>query len=489
MEKIDAINELIKMFFISIYTFYVYTKIINYKNKNLYKILIAISFCILNSTIYLIMIRYFSPVPIILFIYFIYDIVMAVITDNKISYSTLVIIISFTIVYATYMFSTVLAGLIIYYFKINISISNPLINLIIHAIEIILILSMMSMKRIKNGLRFLKNQDKVVNITMYTVTLGGIILAILGLLKGSENETLNTFLIVGIVLIFISLVAWIQNQITSQYRKNMRDRTIEIQKKEIDEQLRVIEDVKEENLRLAKVIHKYNNRLCALELGIKNTIEQNVKTEFAEELYCILKETEDLSKSFSKETTIENKQLPLTNIIGIDNMFKYMQKEANKSNINFSLNINQSINCLVEEIINKEKFETLIGDHLRDAIIAINKSNTSYKGILVVLGMVENCYEFSIYDTGIEFDIDVLMKLGLEPVTTGGTGIGFMTTFETLKECKASLIIEEYDTKTTNYTKSVTIRFDEKNEYRIRSYRADEIIKQNKGNRIIIEKI
>ena len=37
-----------------------------------------------------------------------------------------------------------------------------------------------------------------------------------------------------------------------------------------------------------------------------------------------------------------------------------------------------------------------------------------------------------------------------------------MTTFETLKDSKASLQIEEYNTQTTNYTKSVTIRFDGK---------------------------
>lgn len=52
-----------------------------------------------------------------------------------------------------------------------------------------------------------------------------------------------------------------------------------------------------------------------------------------------------------------------------------------------------------------------------------------------------------IYDSGIEFELETLKKLGLERITThkktGGSGIGFMTTFETLKECKASLIIEE----------------------------------------------
>lgn len=70
-----------------------------------------------------------------------------------------------------------------------------------------------------------------------------------------------------------------------------------------------------------------------------------------------------------------------------------------------------------------------------------------------------------------------------------GSGIGFMTTFETLKECKASLIIEErHEVKDNDYTKAVIIRFDGKNEYKIRSFRANEIRKKGKDNRIIIEK-
>ena len=86
-----------------------------------------------------------------------------------------------------------------------------------------------------------------------------------------------------------------------------------------------------------------------------------------------------------------------------------------------------------------------------------------------------------------------LNSQGKEQVTThkdeGGTGIGFMTTFETLKECKASLIIEEYNPETTNYTKAVIIRFDGKNEYKICSYRAEKIKEHKHEHRIIIKKL
>lgn len=62
-----------------------------------------------------------------------------------------------------------------------------------------------------------------------------------------------------------------------------------------------------------------------------------------------------------------------------------------------------------------------------------------------------------------------------------------MTTFETLKDYKASLIIEErHEVKENDYTKSVIIRFDGNNEYKIRSYRGNQIRNKIKDNRIII---
>ena len=62
-----------------------------------------------------------------------------------------------------------------------------------------------------------------------------------------------------------------------------------------------------------------------------------------------------------------------------------------------------------------------------------------------------------------------------------------MTTFETLSKTKGSLIIEEkYSMNNVDYTKVIKIRFDNKNEYRINSYRAEEIRKQNTDERILI---
>ena len=47
-----------------------------------------------------------------------------------------------------------------------------------------------------------------------------------------------------------------------------------------------------------------------------------------------------------------------------------------------------------------------------------------------------------------------------------------MNTFDTLRKCKASLNIEEYNKPNKdNYTKAIIIKFDNKNEFKIKSYR------------------
>lgn len=171
-----------------------------------------------------------------------------------------------------------------------------------------------------------------------------------------------------------------------------------------------------------------------------------------------------------------------------------MQHECLKSNIEFNVQINGNIYFMINNLIPQGKLETLIGDHIKDAIIAINSSDNTYRNIMVMLGIINNCYEFRVYDSGIEFEIETMLNLGIKPITTheeiGGTGIGFISTFETLKECKASLIIEERQKPSTNnYTKAIIIRFDRKNEYKICSYRANDIKSFNSGNRIIVEPI
>ena len=68
---------------------------------------------------------------------------------------------------------------------------------------------------------------------------------------------------------------------------------------------------------------------------------------------------------------------------------------------------------------------------------------------------------------------------------TGGSGIGIMTTFETMKECGASLIINEKPPNEFDYTKSVSVRFDGENRYVIETYRYDDIFRNDEQYMVV----
>lgn len=128
---------------------------------------------------------------------------------------------------------------------------------------------------------------------------------------------------------------------------------------------------------------------------------------------------------------------------------------------------------------------------MKNSIVAINYSTNKNPKILVQFDATD-FFELRIYDTGIEFEIDTLIKLGKEQITThksdGGSGIGFITTFETLNKTNGSFIIEEYKNDEAKYSKCLIFKFNNKNQYIIRSYRAEEI-KGKSNNELIIQSI
>jgi hypothetical protein len=232
---------------------------------------------------------------------------------------------------------------------------------------------------------------------------------------------------------------------------------------------------------LAKMIHEYNHRFSLLERITEKigfiSAQGDFEAELAAELSAYSSLIKNISKNFSEEVAnrLSSKSgLPGTGVLLIDETFDYLQGEAVKSGIMFILNVNGGIKHMTESIISENNLQTLISDHIKDAMVAVRSGSSENGMIMVNIGIQRECYELSVTDNGIPFEINTLLSLGKQAVTThasaGGSGIGFMTTFRTMKESKASLIITELaDSKT------VSIRFDNKNQYVIRSYRADEI--------------
>ena len=356
-----------------------------------------------------------------------------------------------------------------------------LIYILISILQFLGVFSFFRIRRFRNGFLFLFGK--------YTIAIALIILGFVLVLTSwvkfytiAANYQYATILFsAGIIIVGVGAFIWIRRGIKLFYFKKIKENGIDILERELAEKEHKLQQLIIQNNALRVANHKINHRLSALERSVvllADRMQNNAPINVSDENFSYILETiNGLSYEYQNEIKqLKRKRtLPSTKIKSLDDMFEYFSDECGKSNIEFNLRLSGSIVYMIENLIPQNMLETIIGDHLQNAVIAINSGDSSFRSILVLLGLFNNYYELTIYDSGIPFSSDTLMRLGTEYITShadiGGSGIGFMTTFETIRKSHASLIINEKETCNTDFSKSVTIRFDGENKYTIETYR------------------
>lgn len=365
------------------------------------------------------------------------------------------------------------------------TINNDLIiMLLITIMYICTLVIIFKIKRIRNGIDFFNNSNEYFEILILNISATLILSFILltNLELGIKRE-----LFIYIIIFSIIMCITIQKSLQLYYKHKMLIKTLEQTKEELEKAKSDVKKLEEENLNFSKISHTIAHKQKALQhkLEMLSKSKDNIETE------KIKKQINDVTKELKQSLNVE---LTKTGIEEIDNMLDYMQSECIKNNIEFQLQVSGNIYHMINNYISKDDLETILADHIKDAIIAIKHIETTNRKILVRLGKINGVYAVYFCDTGVEFEINTLMELGKKPATTykdeGGTGMGFMNTFDTLEKTRASLIIEEMSRpKENNFTKIIKVVFDNKKEYKIVSYRYQEIEKQKTRNNLIIEKL
>ena len=482
IEEFNIIIYILKTYFISIFTYYIALKSINKRITYKFYIIpiVMITVSVICGTIKYYSDSFYSIICL--------DILLAIIfskfSKNDIAYSILIMTISLSINYIFLFLATALMFLP----SVIINVQNDYINLtFIIMLYISLTYAFSKIKRFKHGFSFLQNKLSDEYFALIVLNISTIILFFIILLSNYKMKITRKFGL-GLIIFSILMFVTIQKSLKLYYKKKLLVKELNETKEELEKKKQEIEQLEKENLNFSKTSHSIAHKQKALEYKLN---ELMMKNEISSEI-----DIKDRINNISKElfNEITDIELSKTDIPEIDDMLKYMQAECIKNKIDFQIQLSGNIYHMVNNYISKEKLEILIADHIKNAIIAINYSDNINKSILVRLGNVDGVYSFYVYDSGVEFEIDTLLNLGKKPSTThannGGTGMGFMNTFDTLKEYKASIIINEYNKPCKdNYTKLIMIKFDKRNEFKISSYRSKEIKCKANANDLNIEKI
>lgn len=443
-------------------------KIINDKEYfSISKIIGYISFILMEIVVQIVNVKIGFVCSIIVLIFWISCISM-IFTKGNIGYNILITTISLAFNYSTYFIS-----LIIVFFINNkiVIIENDIINLIlIMLIDAIILYNVFKMKKFKYGIISLQNKFDNQYMENFILMLSVGILYMTVIFANKQFLAIKNVMFIFIIFAALMFIT-IQKSLQLYYKQKMLIKELDETKEDLARAENKIKILEKENIEESKKRHTIIHKQKSIEYKLE---EMLTKTEMSTEEAAEVKERlEKLNKEIYTEKEVM--ELDKTGISSIDDMLKYMQSECVKNKIDFTLQIKGNIHYMVHNLVKEEELETLLADHIKDAIIAINHTDNANRSILVRLGNIDDIYSLYIYDSGVEFKPEVLESLGKKPCTTyaseGGTGMGFMNTFDTVRKHKASLIIEEIGKPVKdNYTKVIIIKFDKKNEFKVKSY-------------------
>ncbi len=430
-------------------TTFIALKILN-KSKSTFIIYIGVCFIsIIYNTLSL------SSNSIELFIFYLIIVcgLYCVLLKIKLGTSIATLLISLSITYIVYFIALFLS------FLVNnlLPISNDFLNFLVIAFFYFLVISVLiKHHKFKNGFNFLARNPDEEYLSIRILNVSAIIVFCFVILINSSSH-ITSELIFPFTLLAIILGVIIFKSLKQYYKhtKSLKERALEKQELlKLRDRNSVLEI---ENLEYAKKIHSYEHKRKILEYNLN-------KFRFNSEI--------------SSEISIVNNInfIPKVNIVEIDDLFSYFNSECDLNNIDFTLQVSSDINLIYENYISKECLETLLADHLKNALIAVKHSNNTNKSVLVKLGVFDYVFRLEIYDSGTEFSSEMLKELGNIPQTThsssGGSGFGFMNTFDTLKKYNISFTIREISSPSANnYTKALIFKFNNTFNFSIENYK------------------
>ena len=463
----EFINSFIKYTVIFICMLYAYTKLLRIKLKvwDLFDILL---FMALSVALHFVKVYVKILVPVGLLVF---GVAFLLVRFRKSFYETVTVGtialgISIVLMLPAFLIGF-LAALAVYQIEVE-TVRAIILQLIIGAVQIVGVFGLFKVKRLQSGINP-KNKNATFDILLY---LSVICIFTMMLLYAEEVK----YYLVKVVLLVIGLcglllIVWWRRHITYTYREAVEQQNV----KRLED---TVEEYKlssaENDLQLAvyaKLFHYLNKAVpdCAL-LAESAAAQTGCADACAarDALHRILREM----NLANEKCSLQN--IPQTGVRVIDVSIIQLFAAAERSKLRVSANVSADVEGWFTEFkLDKEDIHILLSYLCDNAIISalgaqdakvrVELSETANKKPLI-----------RIYDSGEQFDEEVLKRLGLEQVTTragsGGSGIGLFTVFEILSKYGASFTLDE-DPQSFGFTKFIEIAFDGRRSVTVRTFR------------------
>ena len=478
--------QITTLFTTILYSQCVYLKVLNYTKLRVLKYIAGILFSVL-LTFGIFMLRDLMPNFRFALLILSFSAFAGVLTNTRYDLALTTAVLAVGVSYGAFLSSAFVSSLIINFLYPD---GGDIIAMLVTvALQGFIVINLFRIKRFSKGIPFLmKKGAGVIGLVICSV----ITFIFMLINRGPSAET-GAWLLVSIALCSTGLIIWWRHGMTRQYREKVEERAIQELERTITEKDCQLKELKEDNDMMASIIHRDNKLLPAMAAKVLLFMksEQNISPAGMQ----ILRQTEQLIEERAGSLkNVLSTVVPLQTMTNpvIDGVLNYMMVRASEKGIRFEI---AELSDFVESgdfAVSSIKLQTILADLIENAINATVQSEL--KRILISFNVENGIHEFCVQDSGIPFEVETIIDLGVKKTTTGyregGSGIGYMTTFEILHEYDASLIITEYEPERSDFTKSITVRFDGRAELLLLTHRAEDINKicsKNNGSGCLLK--
>jgi len=455
---------------------FVYVKILNLSKIGTFRYILGIVFAAILSFIVFILSEYIQYARYIIMILLLSG-YTGYMTKTRYDLALTATIISTGISYGVYFISTSISA----FFVLMISDDIYVIPMLIVAVMLqgLILTFLFKIKRFAKGITFLKKRGA----GAIGLMISGSILMIIVLFDRGVSLQSMEWILVSVALCATGLIIWWRRGLTVQYREMVKERNISELEKIIAGKDALIEKLSKDNERMASLIHRDNKLLPSLSVAVLSLIDSDEVTKVDKESLSeqIRQLTQERINALKADTHGTDTTESFIDIHMINGIIKHMKNTAFEKGIQADAEGTDEIIKLPENLIPAINFYTILTDLTENAINAVSdiKPENDPGHVSVSFCFKNEIPQLCVSDNGILFKPETLLKLGTQKASTrlnkGGSGIGYITIFEILRECKAELIITEHEPKESSFIKSVTIKFNNKFDYMIESYRAEEL--------------
>ncbi len=458
---------LIKYSIIFMCILYAYTKLLRIKLK-IQDLIDILLFIVLSAVLYFVTVYVKILVPIGLLVF---DIAFLFLRFKKTFYETVTVgTIALGISLVIYALAIVLGypiAVALHFIK-NETVKNIIAQLSISIIQIAGTLLLFKIKRLRSGVNP-KGETATFEILLFFSA--GCIFTMMLLYRKNVTQSIYETVLLIIALFGLLLILWWRRHITYNYREAIKQQNVNRMEDTIQEfKLNSVE----KDLQVAvyaKLFHYLNKAVpdCAILAG--NAAAQTGCAD--------ARAVRDMLQRVLREMNLANEKcslqsIPQTGVRVIDAPIIRLFTAAETKNFNVSADISADVESWFSEgKLQKDDIHILLTYLCDNAMISA--LGLPHAKVRVELGATKQSEPLiRIYDSGEQFDEEVLARLGLEQITTragvGGSGIGLFTVFEILTKYGASFTLDETP-QNLGFTKFIEIAFDGQHSVTVRTCR------------------